>query len=160
MADDKFLRALGEITVEASALEYCVAYLVTVARGHDKSELASILKRVGAARNELLKLCQEIRADRGEDDGLFKDLVSLEKRMSRTLWERNRLVHAVEVLRLTDRLSEAELAMWHPRTDTDLQVSEKELRSLVCKLRDVAGMALRMTHRFNTPKQPGQTDAG
>ncbi|WP_328750551.1 hypothetical protein OHT57_34000 [Streptomyces sp. NBC_00285] len=156
MADDKFLQALGEITVEASAVEYCVAYLVTVARGHDKSELASILKRVGAARNELLKLCQETRAARGENDGLYRDLVGLEKRMSRALWERNRLVHAVEVLRLADHLSEAELALWHPKTDTDLRVSASEMDELIRELRGIAGTTLRMTHRFNGPKPTGQ----
>ncbi|MGC9539195.1 hypothetical protein [Streptomyces sp. UG1] len=148
MADNKFLQALGEITAEASALEYCVAYLVTVARGEDKAQVAATLKRVGGARQELLKLCEETRVAKGKNDQLYKDLVRLEQRMSKALWERNRLVHAVEVLRLTDHLLDPELALWHPKTDTDLSVSETEMKRLVQELRGVAGTALRTTHQF------------
>ncbi|MEU9246827.1 hypothetical protein [Streptomyces sp. NPDC048385] len=155
MADDKFLQALGEITVEASALEYCVAYLVTVARGEDKSQVPTILTRVGGARQQLLKLRDETHATRGEDDELYKDLVNLEQRMSKALWERNRLVHAVEVLRLADHLSQAELALWHPKTNTDLRVSANEMNQLVRELRGIAGTTLRMTHRFDRPPKPG-----
>ena len=53
MGDEGFLLALGEVTTEASAVEYAVAYLVTLARGQDDEALAKILTRVGGARSEL-----------------------------------------------------------------------------------------------------------
>jgi hypothetical protein len=147
MADDDFLRALGELTAEASAVEYAVAYLTVQARGHDRSALAQILKRVGGARTELDRLCKEVQPGSSEDASLRRDLVDLHKRMSRALWERNRLVHAVEVLKFSEGITDAERVMWHPKTDTELRIDADQIDHLVRELRGIAGMALRLTHR-------------
>ena len=66
--------------------------------------------------------------------------------MDQLMERRNRLVHAVEVLRISDRLDrEAESLLWHPRSDSALSVSEDDMRALTEDLRGLAGTWLRAT---------------
>jgi hypothetical protein len=152
MADDEFLRALGEVTAEASALEYAVAYLIKLARGWDDEAFAKILTRVGGARMELEKLHKEVESSNTKYTPLRKALVEIHERMSRALWERNRLVHSVEVLKLSGHLKDVESTVWHPKTNTTLHTNTNELEGLVRELRGIAGTALRLTHEVRSWK--------
>ena len=78
---------------------------------------------------------------------LSEDLLDLHRQMSFAMWERNRLVHAVEVLKLSDRLTEApELTLFHPKTGAEIHADSASLGDLAKNLRKIAGTALRLTH--------------
>jgi hypothetical protein len=118
MASDELLHAIGEITVEASYLEYCVAVLVNHANGNSEEGVGKMLSHVGAPLRELQKLREKVEAEQANWLQFCDSLAELEKDLLKALDERNKLVHSVEVLELSSSDLFIEEKSWHPKTGT------------------------------------------
>jgi hypothetical protein len=144
MASDKYLRALGEVTAEASGLEWCIAYFLMKARGAGDEYLSAVLTRVGGARWELEKFRDDVEAAHQHKCPTVRGVEDLAARMSRALSERNRLVHAVEIVQLSKWGGKLESTRLHYRTGS-VHATADELYRLADKIRGIGGTALRMT---------------
>jgi hypothetical protein len=74
MADEKLLKAIGEVTAEAAAVEYAVAYLVILARGQSEEELSTVLGSIGRPRRELEHLQKDVAKGGEATKELSEDL--------------------------------------------------------------------------------------
>lgn len=148
MASDEYLRALGEVTAEASGLEWCLAYLLAYARNDDDEYIARLVSKPGQVRAALRKFRSDVENEHGHECSLSAGIASLDERASQALNQRNVLVHSIETIQLSQWSGAIELFLANSRTGTPQHAPIDKLRRLVEEIRGVGGTALRMSTRI------------
>jgi len=148
MASDAYLKALGEVTVEASALEWCIAYLLAAARGGSQDYIMEITSRSGKARRALKELNQDVENEHAHKCLFSAGVNSLYGRTCSVLDQRNALVHSMEVIQLSERSGDILSVIVDARGQPLQHTSIDQLRQLAREIRGVGGTALRMSTRI------------
>lgn len=148
MATDDLVRAIGEVAIEASYLEYCVAVLVSHANGYSDASVAKILSQVGGPLHELRALLKRVEIEKASWADFHHALARLEHQFSAVLDKRNKLIHSVETLQLSSGGSvPLEPQIWHPKTgDLQASVTVDEVHELTAEMRGIGGWFLRRMH--------------
>jgi hypothetical protein len=147
MASDEYLRALGEVTVEASGLEWCVAYLLAYARNGDEEYITGLVAKPGQVRAALRKFRSDVESEHGHECSFSAGIASLEERTSQALNQRNALVHSIETIQLSQWSGEIVSFMANSRIGNPQHASIEMLHRLADEIRGVGGTALRMSTR-------------
>lgn len=140
---DGELRAIGEVTVEAAALEGLVAYVVAVVRDRDDQWLRHVVSKPGQAGREFEELVHDVAPGPLLEQGrlLLADIKEI-------LAERHRIVHSVFVLVPSGNDPHASVTAWHARTDTHAPFDADAASTLADRLAVAQGRLSRWTQRL------------
>ena len=158
MASDDLTRAIGEVTIEASYLEYCVAVLVSHANKNSDEDVGKILSQTGGPLRELRQLLDLVEMEKTDWPHFYSALSELRDRLSKALDKRNRLVHSVEVMQLSSNDPfPIDPRSWHPKSgDVGGHASVEEVQQLVSEMRHIGGWFLRRLHTARSWAQEHQ----
>lgn len=144
MASDEYLKALGEVTSEASGLEWCIAHLLATALGKGESFVPEVTRTPGRMRSELTTFSRRVQEEHEHACLFVEGVAGLVERTFTVLDQRNMLVHSVEIIELSEWGDSIVSRMSNPRTGSLKHTSVDELLRLAAKIRGVGGTALRM----------------
>jgi hypothetical protein len=145
LVDRELLAAIGEVVVDAAALEYLIAVLVAAIEGRDDERARKLAAKPRAARNALEGLVTA-RPDRLDLRRLYRDAVAV-------LEDRHVIVHSVAMADLGGE--EPGLGIWNPRHDAETRITAPEVRDHAHDIRIVARQA-RALIAAETSDGPGQ----
>ena len=138
--DRELLAAIGEVVIDASALEYLIAVLVAATEGQPEEHARKLAASPGAARTALGKL-SAARPARMDLELLYRDAVAVIK-------DRHRLVHSVAMRDIQDS-GEPGLGMWNPDTNAEARITApqvldhaRDIRILAHKVRVMIAEAI------------------
>jgi hypothetical protein len=144
MASEDYLKALGEVTSEASGLEWCIAHLLASALGRDEGFVPEVTRTPGRLRKELTNFSRRVQEEHEHACPFAEGVAGLTERTFSVLDQRNTLVHSVEIIELSEWGESIVSMMSNPRTGPLKHTSVDELLRLAAKIRGVGGTALRM----------------
>jgi hypothetical protein len=147
MADRELLAAIGEIVVDAAALEYFIAVLVSVIEGRDEERARKLASSPGAARHALKGLVST-RPDRLDLRRLYQDAVAV-------LDDRHVIVHSVAMATDLDRGDEPGLGIWNPRRDSETRITAPQVLDHAHDIRIVGRRARALIVAETSDGEPG-----
>lgn len=128
--DRELLAAIGEVVVDAAALEYFIAVLVAVIEGRDEEWARKQVAQTGAARRALERLVNG-RPDRPDLGRLCQDAAAV-------LDDRHRIAHSVA---MRDMAEEPGMAIWNPRSNTERRITASQVLAHARDIRTVTRRA-------------------
>jgi hypothetical protein len=143
MASEEYLKALGEVTSEASGLEWCIAHLLASALGEDESFVLEVTSKPGEVRRKLKKFSRRVQEEHEHACPFAEGVAGLAKHTFSVLDQRNTHAHSVETIELSEWGESIVSMMSNPRTGPN-HTSVDDLLRLAVKIRGLGGTALRM----------------
>jgi hypothetical protein len=111
--DRDLLAAIGEVAVEAAALEYYLGHLVARRRGWDADQADQLAGAPGRVRNHVKKLT-ELEPSWVELARLFRDFESVSR-------DRNVIIHSVMSTWKDPDSSKLKRELWSPREGVSIE---------------------------------------